>query len=189
MSAIGILVLIIPMILIACWIKADSKGPVFFRQTRVGRNGKEFKIYKFRTMAVDAERNGVQLTVGADSRVSSAGRFLRKYKLDELPQLVNVLKGDMSIVGPRPEVPKYVEYYPSQIKSLVLSVRPGITDPASLFFRNENEMLAESDDPESTYIQTIIPIKLEYYSQYVRERSLLTDITLIAKTFWVVCLR
>jgi lipopolysaccharide/colanic/teichoic acid biosynthesis glycosyltransferase len=188
-SAVGILLLSIPMIVIACWIKANSDGPVFFRQVRVGRCGKEFEIYKFRTMIVNAEKKGMLLTVGTDNRVSGAGHFLRKYKLDELPQLVNVLKGDMSLVGPRPEVPRYVAYYPSQVKDLVLSVRPGITDLASLLFRNENEILARSDDPESTYIHTIIPTKLDYYLRYVRERTLLLDIQIIMRTLWEICRR
>ncbi len=187
-SFVGIIFLAIPMVVIACWIKADSTGPVFFRQVRVGRYGKEFKIYKFRTMVVDAEKKGMQITVGADSRVSDAGSFLRQYKLDELPQFLNVLVGDMSMVGPRPEVPKYVAMYPTDVRERVLSVRPGITDLASLLFRNENEILARSDDPERTYIQTIIPTKLNYYLRYIRERSLLLDLRIIVQTIWSICL-
>jgi lipopolysaccharide/colanic/teichoic acid biosynthesis glycosyltransferase len=189
LSFIGILLFCIPAVLMALWIKLDSKGPVFFRQIRVGLHGKEFKIFKFRTMICDAEKQGLQLTVGVDSRVSRVGRTLRRFKLDELPQLVNVFVGNMSLVGPRPEVPRYVTLYPSEVKDLVLSVRPGITDLASIFFRNESEILAKSNDPENTYIKTIIPIKLDYYSRYVRERTLLLDLRIVATTLLAVCRR
>ncbi len=176
------LVLLSPLFaLVAIWIKLDSPGPVFFRQVRVGRFGKPFKIYKFRTMYVDSERKG-QLTVGEDPRITKAGKFLRKYKIDELPQLINVVKGEMSLVGPRPEVPRYVEHYPPHLRDLILSVPPGITDYASIMFKDENQILAKAQDPEKVYIEQILPIKLEYYKRYVTERSLFLDIKLILLT-------
>lgn len=179
------LVLLFPLfIIIATWIKIDSPGPVFFRQTRVGKKGVIFQILKFRTMILDAEKKGEQITVGQDPRITRSGNFLRKYKLDELPQLINVLLGEMSLVGPRPEVPKYVEYYPSHIKNIILSVPPGITDFASIEYRDESTLLAQSVDPELIYIQEILPTKLEYYVKYVNERSLYLDFKLILKTFY-----
>jgi len=164
------------------WIRLDSAGPVFFRQERVGWGGRLFRIHKFRTMIVDAEARGLQVTVGEDSRITRSGRFLRKYKLDELPQLIDVLLGDMSLVGPRPEVPKYVAHYPAGVRDLVLSVRPGITDTASIEFSNENEMLAGATDPEREYIERILPIKLEYCRNYVERRSLWLDARIIGRT-------
>lgn len=158
-SAIAIALIWPILLLISIWIKLDSSGPVFFRQERVGRHGRTFRIFKFRTMTVDAEKKGLQLTVGGDNRVTRAGKFLRKTKLDELPQLFDVLIGNMSIVGPRPEVPKYIAQYPASIRKQVLSVRPGITDRASIEFRNENEILSNSADPEKSYINEILPIK------------------------------
>jgi len=170
------------------WIKLDSAGPVFFRQERVGLRGRLFKIHKFRTMVVDAEARGLQLTVGQDMRITRSGRFLRKYKLDELPQLLDVLLGEMSLVGPRPEVPKYVAYYPAEVRDLVLSVRPGITDFASIEFSEESAMLQNAADPERVYIEQILPIKLQHYLRYVEERSLWLDIRLIALTIGKVWL-
>jgi lipopolysaccharide/colanic/teichoic acid biosynthesis glycosyltransferase len=171
---------------IATWIKLDSPGPVLFRQERVGRCGKPFHILKFRTMRVDAEQSGLQLTVGADRRITRSGQVLRRYKLDELPQFVNVLLGDMSIVGPRPEVPRYVEHYPVAVRRVVLSVRPGITDRASIEYRDENRLLGESADPEQTYLREVLPVKLRYYEDYVRNRSFVGDLRLIIRTAAVV---
>ena len=164
------------------WIRLDSAGPVFFRQERVGLGGRLFRIHKFRTMIVDAEARGLQVTVGEDSRITRSGRFLRKYKLDELPQLIDVLLGDMSLVGPRPEVPKYVACYPAEVREIVLSVRPGITDLASIEFSEENAMLQNANDPERVYIEQILPIKLQHYLRYVEQRSLWLDIRLIVQT-------
>lgn len=167
---------------IAVWIKYDSPGPVFFRQERVGRFGNLFKIYKFRTMCLDAERKGRLITVGEDPRITRSGHFLRKYKLDELPQLLNVIAGDMSLVGPRPEVPKYVAMYPPEMRSLVLSVPPGITDFASIEYRDENTILGRAADPDKAYVEEVMPAKLAYYKRYVAERSLMVDFMLIIKT-------
>lgn len=176
------LTLLAPLfVLIACKIKLDSKGPIFFRQERVGRHGMSFYIYKFRTMTVNTESQG-QLTVGRDTRITNIGHVLRHYKLDELPQLINVLMGDMSIVGPRPEVPRYVAKYPESAKSIILSVRPGITDFASIEFKDENAILAQADDPEFEYINNVLPKKLFYYQKYVSERSFWLDCSLILKT-------
>lgn len=184
----GVLVLLPLFLAIAVWIKLDSRGPVFFRQVRVGQFGQEFYIYKFRTMIVDAERYGKQITVGADRRITRAGRFLRQYKLDELPQLFNVVLGDMSLVGPRPEVPRYIKEYSDVTKNIVLSVKPGITDLASLLFKDENDILGEAVDPERTYIETVLPVKQNYYIQYVSKRSLILDLSIIWKTIQTVFL-
>ena len=174
-------------LLVAILIKQDSTGPVFFRQTRIGRSGEPFRIHKFRTMVVEpAPDRDLQLTVGADSRITRTGRWLRKYKLDELPQLIDVVQGKMSLVGPRPEVPRYVEHYPREQKEIVLSVRPGITDNASIEYRDENDILAKSDNPERDYIEKILPVKLDYYMRYVSERSLAGDIVIILRTLGAV---
>jgi lipopolysaccharide/colanic/teichoic acid biosynthesis glycosyltransferase len=183
-SGLG-LVLLAPLLLVlAVWIKLDSKGPVFFRQERVGRDGKLFRIHKFRTMVTDAERRGLQITVGADARVTHVGQWMRKYKLDELPQLLDVWLGHMSLVGPRPEVPRYVACYPADVRDLVLSVRPGITDRASIEFKDENEILARAADPNKAYIEQVLPIKLAFYQEYVKNRSFIGDIALIFKTIF-----
>ncbi|MBD2837681.1 sugar transferase [Pseudomonas sp. JM0905a] len=181
-SALALVFLFPIFLLISIWIKIDSPGEVFFRQERVGRYGKIFRIHKFRTMTVNAESKGLQLTVGSDRRVTGAGAFLRKTKLDELPQLLDVFVGDMSLVGPRPEVPRYMDQYPPAVREEVLSVRPGITDRASIEFRNENEMLAGSADPERTYVEEVLPIKQKYYLAYVRSHSLLGDLKIILDT-------
>lgn len=159
-SLFGLLFLAIPFVFIAIAIKTSSKGPVYFRQERVGKNGKLFRIFKFRTMVSDAESKGMQITVGADSRITKVGKFLRKTKIDELPQLINVLLGQMSFVGPRPEVPHYVELYTDYQRN-VLRIKPGITELASIIYKDENEVLAQSDDPEKTYIEEIMPKKLK----------------------------
>jgi lipopolysaccharide/colanic/teichoic acid biosynthesis glycosyltransferase len=173
---------------IAVWIKLDSPGPVFFRQVRVGQNGKPFRIFKFRTMCVDAEAKGRQITVGEDPRITRSGKILRKYKLDELPQLLNVFRGEMSLVGPRPEVPRYVEFYPEKLRTIILSVAPGITDFASIAYKDENAVLAQAKDPERVYIHEVLPIKLNYYARYVAECSFGVDIKLIMKTLRAVAL-
>lgn len=175
--------LLAPLFLfIGCWIKLDSPGPVFFRQERVGRFGKLFRIFKFRTMCLDAEAKGRQITVGEDPRITRSGRFLRKTKLDELPQLLNVISGEMSLVGPRPEVPRYVALYPPEVCELVLSVPPGITDYASIEYKDENEILGRAVDPDKAYIEEVMPVKLGYYQRYVAERSLWVDFKLILST-------
>jgi lipopolysaccharide/colanic/teichoic acid biosynthesis glycosyltransferase len=179
-AGLGLLALAPALALIALWIKLDSSGPVLFRQQRVGRHGKLFFIHKFRTMKAEAQ--GSLLTVGADPRITGAGRLLRAAKLDELPQLWDVLRGAMSLVGPRPEVPAYVALYPEEMRRIVLSVRPGITDPASLQYRNEGALLAQATDPEREYIEVLMPAKLALSKRYVEQAGLLTDIRLIFAT-------
>lgn len=181
----GLILLFIPFAIIAVVIKCTSKGPVYFRQVRVGKNGKEFRIFKFRTMVTDAEKKGMQITVGDDCRITGIGKFLRKTKIDELPQLINVLIGDMSFVGPRPEVPKYVGMY-DEYQRNVLRVRPGITELASIIYRNENDILAKSEDPERTYITEIMPEKISLNLGYIRKMNLFYDLSLIFKTFAAV---
>jgi len=185
-SFFGLILLIPIFVMVVLWIKLDSKGGVFFRQERVGFQGDLFRIHKFRTMVLDAEKKGKQITVGADSRITTVGGFLRKYKLDELPQLIDVLVGDMSLVGPRPEVPKYIDYYTDDEKQDVLSIKPGITDNASIEFRDENELLANSKDPEAIYINEVLPKKIALYRKYVRERSFFGDVAIIFKTIFLI---
>lgn len=180
LSALGLLLLAPVLLLIALWVKLDSPGPVLFRQERVGRFGRPFFIHKFRTMRVD--NAGLQITVGVDPRITRAGHFLRAAKLDELPQLWDVLRGAMSLVGPRPEVPRYVALYPPKLREIVLSVRPGITDPASLSFRNESELLAAAADPEREYVEVVMPTKLRLAAAYVRRATLRTDLRVILAT-------
>ena len=180
-ALIGLVLLAPLLLLIALWVKLDSRGPVLYRQQRVGRAGKPFTIYKFRTMAPRAA-DGLQLTVGADPRVTRAGRFLRHYKLDELPQLWNVAEGSMSLVGPRPEVPRYVDRYPPEQRRVVLSVAPGMTDWAAIRYKDENAILARSADPERAYLEAVLPVKLDYYVRYVHERSFWGDIRILAHT-------
>ena len=181
-SLIGLICLFPFFIFISFLIFITSKGGVFFVQLRVGKNNKDFKLYKFRTMVLNSDNKGL-LTVGNnDKRITKLGYYLRKNKLDELPQLINVLNGTMSLVGPRPEVRKYVNLYNSEQKS-ILDVKPGITDLASIMYYNENEILANSVNPEQTYINEIMPIKLELNKQYINEMSLFTDLKIIFKTF------
>lgn len=165
-------------------IKLDSEGPVFFRQERVGRAGVPFKIHKFRTMRNEKPKINVSAT--GDPRVTRVGKVLRKTKLDELPQLIDVVQGTMAIVGPRPEVPEYVEKWPDDVRDLILSVRPGITDPASIEYRNEADELAQADDPVLYYEQVLIPKKTALYAQYVRTRTFLGDIKIILRTIATV---
>lgn len=180
-------VLLLPLFAcLAILIGLDSSGPIFFRQERVGRFGRLFLIHKFRTMTADAETRGPQITACNDQRVTRVGAILRKYKLDELPQLIDVIKGDMSLVGPRPEVPKFVAMYSEEDRRIVLSVRPGITDYASLEFRDENILLDGVEDPERQYIENILPIKLAISRRYVSEYSFLADLKLVLRTISVI---
>ena len=181
----AVLVLCPVWLCIGLMVACGSKGGAFYRQTRVGRNGKEFKLLKFRTMRQDADRIGGLITVGEDNRVTRVGRFLRKYKLDEFPQFLNIIKGDMSIVGPRPEVPKYVALYDERQRR-VLSVRPGLTDYASIEYISENELLAQSPDPDRTYIEEIMPAKLELNLKYIDNQSVMEDLRLIFKTLFSI---
>ncbi len=175
------LLLLLPLLLgIALWIKLDSPGPVFFRQERVGRHGVPFRIHKFRSMRSGAP--GLQLTVGTDPRITRAGAWLRAKRLDELPQLIDVLQGTMSLVGPRPEVPRYVAHYPAALRDVVLAVRPGITDPSSLDFLDEAILLAAAADPEREYIERILPIKLQRAADYARQATLGTDLRVVWRT-------
>ena len=184
-SGLGLIVLSPLFLILAIWIKLDSKGPVFYRQVRVGWHNKDFRIFKFRSMRVGSDKGSLVTIGGHDPRVTRSGYFIRKFKFDELPQLINVLIGDMSLVGPRPEVRHYVDYWtPEQMH--VLDVRPGITDPASIKFRNENELMEKAEDPEKYYIEVIMQEKLKLYLEYVNNHSFFGDIGLIFKTFWVI---
>ena len=184
-SGLGLLCLSPLLLIVAIWIKLDSPGPVFFRQVRVGRYNKDFRIFKFRSMRVGSDK-GSQITVGGhDSRITRSGYFIRKTKIDELPQLINVFIGDMSLVGPRPEVRHYVDMWtPEQLH--VLDVRPGITDPASIRYRNENELLEKAEDPEKYYVEVIMQDKIRLYLEYVEKHSFLYDLKLIFQTFFVI---
>jgi len=187
-SALGIIITFPILILFALSIKLSSKGPVFYRGERVGRFGKLFRIYKFRTMVLDAEKLGGPSTADDDPRITKAGKFLRKYKLDELPQLINVLKGEMSFVGPRPEVKHYVDMFNEEEKS-ILSVRPGITDWASLWNPDEGAILAGSPDSEQTYMEKIRPLKIKLQLKYVNERSFWKDLKIILLTLKAIVVR
>ena len=177
------LVLILPLLaVLALWIKLDTPGPVFFRQERVGRLGVPFRIHKLRTMQVAQHEAAPQVTVGADPRITRAGRWLRRHRLDELPQLIDVLAGSMSLVGPRPEVPRYVAHYPAALRDKVLSVRPGITDPASLEFLDEAAMLAASADPERVYVEAVLPVKLRLAAEYVDQATPARDLQVLCAT-------
>ena len=189
LSSLGLAVLALPLALVALAIKLDSPGPVFYRQVRVGLRGREFRIHKFRTMAHDPGDRGPQLTVGLDARITRAGAFLRRTKLDELAQLFDVFEGTMSLVGPRPEVPRYVALYPAALREKVLSVRPGITDFASIEYRDESTLLARSADPERTYRELILPTKLALQARYVDRSGLGTDLVLIGRTVWAIIAR
>ena len=180
LSLFGLIILLPFMLVVAILIKIDSKGPVFFKQVRITKGGKEFKIFKYRTMKAGSDKYS-QITVGKDERITKIGSFLRKYKLDEIPQLINVLIGDMSLVGPRPEVPKYVALYTDEQKE-ILKVRAGITDYASIEFSNENDLLALEKDSEKAYIEKIMPKKIELNKKYLSEISMLTDIRIILLT-------
>lgn len=184
-SGCGLIVLSPVFLILAIWIKLDSPGPVFYRQVRVGRGNRDFRIFKFRSMRVGSDKGSLVTIGGHDPRITRSGYFIRKFKLDEFPQLINVFVGDMSLVGPRPEVRHYVDYWtPEQMH--VLDVRPGITDPASIKFRNENELMEAASDPEKYYIEVIMQEKIKLYLEYVQHHSFLGDIGLIFKTFWVI---
>lgn len=181
-SGLGLICLSPLFVVLAVWIKCDSRGPVFYRQVRVGKDNRDFRLFKFRSMRPDSDRLGLITVGGHDPRVTRSGYYIRRYKLDEFPQLINVFKGDMSLVGPRPEVRKYVDMYtPEQMR--VLSVRPGITSLASIRYRNENEILAKADDPDRCYIEKVMPDKLAIDLEYVDRATLWNDIRLIFSTF------
>lgn len=184
--ALIITVIALPfMLIIAVWIKLDSKGPVFFRQRRVTTYGRIFRIFKFRTMVTDAEKRGTQVTVKGDSRVTRAGRFLRKCRLDELPQLFNVLCGDMSFVGTRPEVERYVDRYTDEMNATLL-MPAGITSLASIKFKDEERLLDGANDPDEVYVNTVLPQKMIYNLEYIRKFNFFYDIKLMFMTFWAV---
>lgn len=184
-SGLGLLLLSPLFLIVAIWIRLDSPGPVFYRQTRVGRYNKDFRLLKFRSMRIGSDKKGLITVGGRDPRVTRSGYWIRKYKLDELPQLINVFKGDMSLVGPRPEVRKYVDLYtPEQLH--VLDVRPGITDMASIRYRNENELLEQAADPEQFYRDTVMQDKLRINLEYVSDHSFFKDIKIILMTFKAV---
>ena len=184
-SGLGLLILSPLFLILAIWIKLDSKGPVFYRQVRVGRGNKDFRIFKFRSMRVGADKQGLITVGGHDPRITRSGYFIRKYKLDEFPQLINVFIGDMSLVGPRPEVRKYVDMYtPEQMH--VLDVRPGVTSLASIRYRNENELLDKAEDPDQFYIDVVMQDKLAIDLEYVEHASFWYDIKLIFQTFWEI---
>jgi len=184
-SGCGLIVLSPMFLVLSVWIKMDSNGPIFYKQVRVGRDGKDFRLFKFRSMRVGSDVKGLITIGGHDPRVTRSGYFIRKFKLDEFAQLINVFIGDMSLVGPRPEVRHYVDYWnPEQMH--VLDVRPGITDPASIKFRNENELLEKVKDPEKYYIEVIMQEKIKLYLEYVQNASFLYDIKLIFRTLFVI---
>ena len=182
-SLLGLIILFPILFLIALWVKLDSKGPIFYVQKRVGLKGVDFNLYKFRSMRLDSDKLGLLTIGGRDPRITRSGYFIRKYKIDELPQLVNVLIGEMSLVGPRPEVRKYVDLY-NKNQQKVLWVRPGITDEASIAFRNENEILAKSTNPEHTYIHEIMPAKIEFNKRFIEDPSVLNYFKIIFKTIF-----
>lgn len=180
-ASVGLTFVLPVMAAIAVAVKLDGPGPVFFRQERLGRHGRRFRIYKFRSMVTDAEARGNRFTVGGDARVTRVGRFLRRHKLDELPQLINVFKGEMSLVGPRPEVPEYADLFPAEY-ARILSVRPGITHTATLRFRNEEDLLAGAADPRKAYLENVMPAKMRLYVESLTRQSLREDIATIVQT-------
>jgi lipopolysaccharide/colanic/teichoic acid biosynthesis glycosyltransferase len=183
LGALLALALLWPLLLgIALAVRLDSPGPALFRQERVGRHGRTFRIHKFRTMAADAPARGLPLTVGADPRITRVGAWLRRTRLDELPQFIDILRGDMSLVGPRPEVPRYVARYPDALRDRVLAVRPGLTDPASLQFIDEAALLAAAADPEREYVEVILPRKLRLAADYAERASLASDLAVLWRT-------
>jgi lipopolysaccharide/colanic/teichoic acid biosynthesis glycosyltransferase len=182
-STVGLAVLAVPLVVIGLLLRATSSGPALFRQERIGRGGRLFRIWKFRTMVDGAAARGPAITVEGDARITRLGAWLRRTKLDELPQLVNVWLGDMSLVGPRPEVPRYLDCYGPEDR-VVLSVRPGITDPASLQLRDEAQVLARFADPERAYRQVILPLKLDLSREYLRRQTVLGDLALVFVTLW-----
>lgn len=186
MSALGLAALSPVLLITAFVVWFDTPGPVMYRQARVGRHGRVFHIHKFRSMHVQQPSGALQVTADDDPRITRSGRIIRKWKLDELPQLIDVFLGRMSLVGPRPEVPRYVASYPPELREVVLSVRPGITDPASIRFRDENALLAGEPDRDLAYIEKVLPEKLRLQAEYVRERSFMADIRIIFQTLRAV---
>lgn len=182
-ATLGLALLAPLFVLVALLIVTESGGPVFFRQERIGRNGRPFRIHKFRSMR---SAGGLRVTVGNDSRITRVGAILRRYRLDELPQLLDVVRGTMSLVGPRPELPEYVALYPPEARDVVLSVRPGITGPAAIAFRGESLILAGAVDPDDCYRRVLLPAKIALDVQYVRTRSMWLDLVLIAKSIAAV---
>mgnify|MGYP004000007451 FL=1 len=180
-SFLGLILLSFLFLFIALWIKLDSKGPVFFRQQRVGLKGEIFKIHKFRTMKESSENQG-KLTIGNDDRITQSGQFLRKFKFDELPQLIDVFIGRMSLVGPRPEVQEFIDIYPVDVRNKILSIKPGITDMASIEMANENDILGKYKNPKQAYIDIILPIKQKHYLNYVDNHNMWLDIKIIFLT-------
>jgi lipopolysaccharide/colanic/teichoic acid biosynthesis glycosyltransferase len=190
LGALLALLLLAPLLaVVALVVRLDSPGPVFFRQERVGRGGVPFRIHKFRTMRVDAPALGPQVTVGRDPRITRVGHWLRHYRIDELPQFIDVLLGRMSLVGPRPEVPRFVAHYPAALRAQVLAVRPGITDPASLAHINEAALLAGAADPEAEYVQHILPRKLALQAEYAASATLWSDLVVLGRTLRVLIVR
>ncbi|WP_445495595.1 sugar transferase [Photorhabdus sp. SF281] len=187
-SSIGLIILSPILIAIAIWIKIDSEGPIFFRQKRVGQYNKDFYIHKFRSMTTGSEQKG-QLTVGHDRRITNSGKFIRKYKLDELAQLIDVVQGKMSLVGPRPEVPQFMDKYPDDVRNKILSIKPGITDLASIEMIDENQILDKYADPHQAYIDIVMPIKAKYYLEYVDDKSFFHDLKIIFKTIYKLVFR
>ena len=185
-ATLALLVLAPLLLVVALAVRLDSPGPVFFRQERVGRHGVPFRIHKFRTMCADAQAVGPQVTVGQDSRITRVGHWLRHYRIDELPQFIDVLQGTMSLVGPRPEVPRFVAHYPADLKARVLAVRPGITDPASLAHIDESALLAAAADPEREYVERILPRKLALQADYVVQATLASDLRVLLRTLKVL---
>jgi lipopolysaccharide/colanic/teichoic acid biosynthesis glycosyltransferase len=184
-ALLGIAILWPVALVFAALVRLDSPGPAFFRQQRVGRRGSPFFLWKFRTMVADAESRGTQITIGRDSRITRVGRWLREWKLDELPQLINIVRGEMSLVGPRPEVGRYVALY-SDEQRRVLELRPGITDPASIKYRDEARLLARASDPERAYVEEVMPDKIRLNLQYAERASLWSDIRVLAQTLFAV---
>jgi lipopolysaccharide/colanic/teichoic acid biosynthesis glycosyltransferase len=177
------------LVAVALWIRLDSPGPALFRQQRVGRHGRLFAIHKFRTMVADAPQRGPRITVGRDARITRAGAFLRHSKVDELPQLIDVLRGDMSLVGPRPELPAYLAHYPADLRDKVLALRPGITDPVSLELADESDLLARAPDPEREYVEVLLPRKLRAAAAYAEQADLGTDLRVLGRTLRLLCAR
>ena len=188
LAAVGVLVLLPLFLVVVVWIKFDSQGPAFYKQIRVGKDNRDFKLLKFRSMRIGSDKAGLLTIGGRDPRVTQSGYFIRKYKIDELPQLINVLLGEMSLVGPRPEVRKYVELYNADQRKVLL-VKPGITDLASLEYFNENELLSQSTNPEQTYVEVVMPHKLKLNLKYIERAGLVTDVQIILRTIKRIFLR
>jgi lipopolysaccharide/colanic/teichoic acid biosynthesis glycosyltransferase len=188
LAAVGVLVLLPLFLVVVVWIKFDSPGPAFYKQIRVGKDNRDFKLLKFRSMRIGSDKAGLLTIGGRDPRVTQSGYFIRKYKIDELPQLINVLLGEMSLVGPRPEVRKYVELYNADQRKVLL-VKPGITDLASLEYFNENELLSQSTNPEQTYVEVVMPHKLKLNLKYIERAGLVTDVQIILRTIKRIVLR